>query len=91
MASAKSTLKKVTQPHEAGDVTLTLSGPEARTLFLITNHIAGVPKDSAREYVDNIGRALREAGVRQPWDDNNRHVTGTITLRNDSRVLVEDF
>ena len=44
-------------------VTLELSQNEAETLFAVTTRIGGVPEKSRRQFMDNIGKALSNAGV----------------------------
>lgn len=89
MANAQSTLKTVTTPTEIGDVTLTLSGPEARTLFGILNRVGGSPSDSPRGYADQIARALRDAGIITPFHYSDKQITGGISFRDGTKPIVE--
>ena len=47
------------------NVILTLNKHEAETLFAVTTRIGVVAENSRRQFMDNIGKALSNAGVKR--------------------------
>ena len=51
-------------PPRTYTVTLELSQNEAETLYIVTRHIGGPSEITRRGFMDAIGDALRDAGVK---------------------------
>lgn len=71
-------IEKTVIEERVDGVTLELSTAEAEVLMAITAKIGGDPHKSDRGHVDNIGNALREAGVKD-WGqtDAYKRLSGT--------------
>jgi hypothetical protein len=62
-ATAEQTSIMVVEPKEAPAVRLTMSPEAAKALCAVTWFISGDPRTTRRRHLDEIRRALREAGV----------------------------
>lgn len=81
MAKAKANIETV---RTVKSVTLTLNGPESAVLLYVCNNIAGSPHNSGRAVIDNIGRALVEAGVTAPAAYDTEAHEGKFSFRDGS-------
>jgi len=70
---------RITPPQPAEQFQLTLTLAEAYALRLLTEHAGGNPATTARKFTDDVGIALKEAGIKVTHEDCSKNVTTGIS------------
>lgn len=77
MATAEKIVHQAPPPPPP-DYVLTLSAEEAGFVVDVMNRIGGSPRNSAREYADDIAAALSKAGGYYRFGGEDGYITGGL-------------